>query len=134
MIERRVCSLRFVSPGGFSPKVFGPLRQFNLAHPLVVGLRSGFGSDLYTYEQSPELWECGNRAGFAGFPRAVGRVGSLILAFQAFHGPAFPQLFGLLGRFSSFLLSVHRSAEAIRLRAGLQNVRTVSNAIQQRLA
>src|ERR1035437_11111367 len=42
-------------------------------------------------DQSPELWECGNPAGFAGFPRAVERVENLGLVFHAFHGPAFPQ-------------------------------------------
>src|SRR5450759_5270735 len=43
-------------------------------------------------DQSPELWECGNPAVFAGFPRAVERVENLGLVFHAFHGPAFPQL------------------------------------------
>ena len=43
-------------------------------------------------DQSPKLWECGNPAGFAGFPRAVERVENLGLVFHAFHGPAFPQL------------------------------------------
>jgi hypothetical protein len=43
-------------------------------------------------ERSSKLWECGNPAVFAGFPRTVERVGSLLLAFHAFHGPAFPQL------------------------------------------
>ncbi len=43
-------------------------------------------------DQSPKLWECGNPAVFAGFPRAVERVENLGLVFHAFHGPAFPQL------------------------------------------
>jgi hypothetical protein len=70
--------------------------------------------------------------GFAGFPRTVGRVESLGLAFHAFHGPAFPQLPGPLRRFSSFLLSVHRPTESVRFRAGFQDVGSICNAIQQR--
>ena len=36
------------------------------------------------------MWE--SRLLLARFPRAVERVGSLRLAFHAFHSPAFPQL------------------------------------------
>ena len=35
------------------------------------------------------MWEL---LGFGRFPRAVERVGSLVLAFHAFHGPSFPPL------------------------------------------
>jgi hypothetical protein len=37
------------------------------------------------------MWESQQR-----FPRAVGRVENLLLVFQAFHGPAFPQRSGRL--------------------------------------
>src|SRR5215467_16097078 len=41
------------------------------------------------YQQQSELWESGNPAVFAGFPRAVGSEENLLLVFLAFHGPAF---------------------------------------------
>ena len=50
-------------------------------------------------------WECGNTAGFAGFPRAVERVGSLGLAFHALHGPSFPRRSGSRDCFACFLLA-----------------------------
>ena len=53
-------------------------------------------------DQLSKLWECGKPAAFAGFPRTVERVGSLLLAFQAFHCPSFPQLISSL---PVFLLS-----------------------------
>jgi len=71
----------------------------------------------------------------AGFPRAVGSLESSLLAFQAFHGPPFPQLWTCFWRFS-FLSFVFPSSGGIGndYRARLQNVRSVRDAIQQCLA
>ena len=61
-------------------------------------------------------------------------MGSQGLAFHAFLGPAFPQLFDFLRSFSSFFLFVHSPAESVGFRASLQNVCPIGDAIQQCLA
>src|SRR5438270_835784 len=53
----------------------------------VLG-RAG-GPDLYIRNSGGS---CGGTRRCCGFPRTVERVGSLDLAFHAFHGPAVPQL------------------------------------------
>jgi len=49
------------------------------------------------------MWESQQR-----FPRAVGRVENLLLVFQAFHGPAFPQLSAQFVRAPFFCFSAVR--------------------------
>jgi hypothetical protein len=62
--------------------LFGPLRQFNLAHPkLLIFWDRLLGASPYI---------CSRRAvGDVGivnrFPRAVGRMENLLLGFRAFH-------------------------------------------------
>jgi len=68
---------------------FGFVR-INRTHHREAGWESGkpaFGFPL-SQHASPALWECGNLAGcWRDFQGAVGRVGSLGLAFHAFHRP-----------------------------------------------
>lgn len=68
-----------------------------------------------------------------GCSRTVERVGSLKLAFHSFHGPAFPRLTFLLG-FSSFLLPLESPSKAIGFGSGLEDVRSIGDAIQQGFA
>jgi NADH dehydrogenase len=50
--------------------------------------KPALGFPLFHPPSSPELWECGNLAVFwRDFQGLVGRVGSLPLAFHAFHSP-----------------------------------------------
>jgi hypothetical protein len=61
------------------------------------------------------------------FPSAVE---NLPLVFQAFHGPTFPQS----TFFGSFLVLLGRATEAVRFSSGLQDVRSIRDAIKQRFA
>jgi hypothetical protein len=74
---------------------------------------------------------CGNVGIAERFPRAVGRVENLILVFHAFHRPVISTAWSRLIRFCSLLLLLRGSTEAIRFRAGLQDVSAVGDAIEQ---
>ena len=58
--------------------------HFSTAHRFLC-LALGLVGEM---KDSSELWKCGNLAPLARFPRAVGSVGSLLLACHAFHSPA----------------------------------------------
>jgi hypothetical protein len=64
------------------------------------------------------------------FPRAVGRAENLLLVFRAFHLLVISTAGLVSGWLCSSLLSIRRSAEAIRFGASLQDVSAVSNAIE----
>ena len=61
-------------------------------------------------------------------------MGSLVLAFHAFHGPSFPRLHLSVVGFASFLLPFERPPETIRFGAGFEDVRSIGDAVQQRFA
>src|SRR3954463_2440671 len=75
-----------------------------------------------------------NPAALAGLITAVGRVETLVLAFQAFHGPSFPRLTSLLLR--SFLLPLQRATKTVGSvpvsRMCARSVMRSSNASQSR--
>src|SRR5580698_9177188 len=71
--------------------------------------------------------------GFAGFPRAVEREGSLLLA-SSFPRTVISIALFHVRRFFSLLPLFDRATETIRLRAGFQNVRAIRDAVQQGFA
>jgi hypothetical protein len=69
------------------------------------------------------------------FQEPVGRAENLLLVFRAFHGSSFLPLYRLLsGQLLSLLLFVSTAPKSVGFGAGLENVSTVSDAIQQRFA
>ena len=72
-------------------------------------------------------WECGNREAIS---KSSGKGGKPVVGFPGF--PAARHFHGwpASGWLCSFLLSIRSSAEAIRFRAGLQDVSAVSYAIE----
>jgi hypothetical protein len=69
-----------------------------------------------------------------GVSKAVGEAGSLPLAFRFFHQPVISTASALFRSFFPFLPLVERPPEPIRLLPCFQDVRPVSDAVQQCLA
>ena len=109
----------------------GPFRRFNLAHPKLLILKRGcLASPLYRKTSR-------RSGGNVGIARAIskggGKSGKPGVGFPGFPRTVISTAFRSMC-FGSLLLLVCGSAEAIRLRSGLQDMSAISDSIQQRFA
>ena len=94
--------------------------------------KPGFGFPLFQRTRSRSCVNVGIARCVRDFQGAVGRVGKRVLLFHAFHGPGiYTAVFALAAAFLFFLCG---PLEAVAVFSGVDDVRLIGNAIDQRLA